>query len=148
MHLFKTAKAALKAAPKATTSQKVQQAINHPFKTVADALAFFDPSFGPKFHKWSGFDIPIHRQLFASLLKKALNDKRFDKLTIITAIAASIVIPPAGELKKVGLHLVKRFLCRVVHNHLLPGLKHNVPFSKYIYIVVNVKIIYWSPFFI
>lgn len=129
-HLLLASEAAIKTATSAITPQKVQYAINHPFQNVADAASYFYPEFSPIFHKYAGFNIPLHSQEFTSLLKNALNDGKLDKLTIITALGASIEIPPAGLLKQVALYVVKEFLCKIVQSGLLPGLENNVAFSK------------------
>jgi len=127
-HIVKIAKEALKRSPPVTTAAKVQYAIDHPFESAADAASYFEPSFSEVFHRYAGFDIPLNRHLFSSLLTTAMNHGRLDKLTIVTIIVASIQIPPAGDLKKIGLYLVKEFLCKLVHSGLLPGLEHNIQF--------------------
>lgn len=129
--IVRETKNALKSAPDTTTVQKVQYAINYPFENVADAVSYFDPAFAPVFQRYAGFDIPLNRRVFSSLMRSALSQGKLDKLNIISIIIASIKIPPAGDLKKIGLYLVKEFLCIIVNSGLLPGLENEIPFSKW-----------------
>lgn len=97
---------------------------------MADVLSRFDPANAYLYKKYAGFDIPINRDVFVALLTQAYSRGRLDKLTIVTIVAASIKIPPAGDLKRVALYLVKEFLCRIANSGLLPGIENNIAFSK------------------
>lgn len=130
MHLLEASKTSIKTAPSVISSQKIQYAIDNPFGNVADAASYFDPDFAPIFHKYAGFNVPLNRSVFASLLKKALSEGKSDKLTIVTIVFASIEVPPTGLLKKVALYVAKEFLCKIAQSGLLPGLENNVSFSE------------------
>lgn len=130
-HIVEETKKALRTSPPAVTQQQIRYAINHPFENVADAVSYFVPALAATFQGIAGFYIPLNRQLFSSLLRKALSDNRLDKLTIVTIIIASIQIPPAGDLKQIGLYLVKEFVCRISRSGALPGLENNLAFSKW-----------------